>query len=34
MSKPNTTWTGRWVKTFKKDGTFDGWKWVVEKENK
>lgn len=27
-----STWSGHWVKVFKKDGTFDGWKWVAEKK--
>lgn len=26
--------TGAWVPHFKKDGAFDGWKWVAEKRKK
>ena len=32
MPKPDVTWTGSWVKTFDRDGTFAGWKWVVERK--
>lgn len=31
MPKPDTIWTGSWVKTYGKDGMFNGWKWVAEK---
>lgn len=39
MSKPDTThskpfplkinWTGVWIPVFRKDGMFDGYKWVA-----